>query len=97
MKKSNYEQILNFLDQNKIDRTQAFVATSCDCAYANGNKKFRKKFSYDAFCSACYDLWLDGEDHTSITYIADLVVEYAEKNGELPTEYCDIANDMDLF
>ena len=87
------EQILKVCKENNIDTYHAFIACGCDAAFGNVEEKkgCRNPLSYDKFCSACENLWLDWEEENpGLSSIADLVVEYYNENHELPEEVCDI-------
>lgn len=88
-----YSEILEKLKEVGVTNTfTVMVATSCDSAY----KAYRDELeyygiSYDDFCGTCEDIWMDCEEGTGLTTIADSVAEYiCDHAGEKPERYVDI-------
>lgn len=87
------EQILAFCKENNIDTYHAFIACGCDSAFGKIKEKkgCKNPLSYDDFCSACEDLWLDWDEmNPGLSGVADLVVEYYNEHHKLPENVCDI-------
>lgn len=91
-----YEETLNKLKEvfkgEELNGNTIMVATSCDSAYKEYNlSKLKKiKVSFDDFCDCCNDIWLDCEDGTGLTTIADMVAEYITENKDFPSSYSDV-------
>jgi hypothetical protein len=88
-----YSEILRKLEEmGERGTNTAMVATSCDSAYESYEEELREyNINYDEFCSICEDIWMDCEDNTGITVIADCVAEYiCDHDGETPERYVDI-------
>lgn len=91
-----YEEILNKLKEmfkgKGISNDTIMVAVSCDTAYKTYNLKKIKGFevSFDVFCICCNDVWLDCEDGTGLTTIADMVAEYIINNKKTPHRYSEV-------
>lgn len=91
---NTYTSILALLKKNKIKTYDAYVATACDEAW---NRMKNKKIidnepfiTYDMFCNTCENLWLDCEDDTGLTAIADMVAGYYANTKTFPEEITDI-------
>lgn len=86
-----YQEILDFLSKNNINTSDAMVASTCDSAWLEIKDSGECEWlDFDRFCSACYDVWMDSEDDTGLSRIADMVAEYAINRSELPSSYDDL-------
>lgn len=89
-----YSEILSLLKKNKVDTYDAMVATSCDSAWGTiKHSKIKQaipSLTYDMFCNTCENLWLDCEEDTGLTAIADLVANYLIIHKRFPEEIIDI-------
>jgi hypothetical protein len=89
----NYEDILKLLKRNKIDSIDALVACACDAAWKQESKSIQKKnpkYTFEDFCSDVNEMWLDCDDDTGITRIADWVAEYMEEHKESPESFWEL-------
>jgi hypothetical protein len=82
-----YLKIIETLKANGISTQEAFIATSCDTAFGELDDN---TISFDNFCSVCYDMWLDCNEDTGLTTIADKVAYYTNDNGHLPESFTEL-------
>lgn len=96
--KMTRQEILDFLNKNKIDTYDACIVTSCDEDWeelASSRKKKVKalrdsgELTFETFCETAESLWLDFDD-MGLTRVASMVRAYIEDNGELPGTIVDL-------
>ena len=92
---AKYKNILNVLEKEKIDTLDTMVATSCDSAWNDKSDDIKESlgnqdYSYDDFCETCNSIWLDCEDNTGLTTIADMVADYIIEHNCEPENYSDL-------
>lgn len=90
------QDILDFLQQNKLDNYAVFVVASCVDPWRllqkSGHLNDNPMITFDMFCNTCENLWLDCEDHRGLTEIADEVTNYFIKNGGFPETLSDFGD-----
>lgn len=86
-----YTKILELLKKHKVSTYDAMIATSCDGAWKNVEKSgVREKLftlTYDSFCNVCENIWLDCEEDTGLSTIADKVAKYIIDHEIIPDSY----------
>lgn len=86
-----YIKILELLKKHKVSTYGAMIATSCDRAWKkveeSGVREKLFTLTYDSFCGVCENIWLDCEEDTGLTVIADKVAEYIIDHEVIPDSY----------
>lgn len=82
--------IIKLLEKNNVDMYDAVVATSCFSAWECLDEEVQKKTSFTEFCKECSALWLDWQDDSGLTKIADMVGSYLTDYGTYPEDESDL-------
>ena len=88
-----YENIIKLLKKHKVSTSSAFVAVSCDSAWAEYEEEIHEKhpdMTYDEFCNIADDMWCDCDDSTGLSTIADWVAMWLRDNNEELESYSDL-------
>ena len=88
-----YENIIKLLKKNKVNTSNAFVATSCDAAWDENKEEIHKKhpdMTFDDFCNIADDMWGDCEDSTGLSTIADWVASWLIDHKKEPEYYYEL-------
>lgn len=89
----SYSDIIDLLNKNKIETYDATIATSCDSAWGHIAKSKVVKnllLDFNAFCEICESIWLDCDEDTGLTTIADQVADFIVEHKRVPEEYVDL-------
>ena len=92
-KEGVYTRTLRTLKENKVDLGIGHIVCGCESAWKSVVKKGKVGVSFDDFCKACEEVWLDCDDGTGLTTIADKVAYYLKRTGELPCDYDEVYDD----
>lgn len=88
-----YTNIIELLKKHKVITSTAFVAVSCESAWEEYKEDILGKhpdMTFNKFCDIANDMWIDCEDSTGLSTIADWVAEWLIDHDEAPDYYSEL-------